>query len=159
MRSLLLACGFFVLACVLRAEAPALTVGEVYAPFAAKDQHDTDYPFPPDTRLVLISFSMGTGKDTNGFLAKKGAAFLAAQKAVFVANIHGMPGIARTFAMPKMRKYPHRIRIADGEHVLDRYPQKDDHLTVLRLDSAGRITDISFVDPEKGLDAVFATKP
>jgi hypothetical protein len=65
-----------------------------------------------------------------------------------------MPGIGRTFALPKMRKYPHRIILADEEHFLDRYPTEDGKLTLFRLDDAGKITEIKFIDPEK-LGAAF----
>lgn len=72
---------------------------------------------------------MDTGQAANGFLEEQGAGCLAKNQTLLIANIHGMPGIARTFALPKMRKYPHRVILADAEHFLDRYPNKDNHLT------------------------------
>ena len=98
---------------------------------------------------------MGSGKAANAFFEAQPADFLARHETIFLSNIHGMPGIARAFAMPKMRKYPHRILIADGKDFLARYPTQEDQLTVLSLDAAGVITDISFVDPKRGLPAVF----
>ena len=65
-----------------------------------------------------------------------------------IANIYGMPGIGRFFAMPKMRKYPHRIMIADAEGLLDNYPQEDDVVTLFELDKEGEIKTISFWNPE-----------
>ena len=41
----------------------------------------------------------------------------------FIANVYGMPAIGRFFAMPKMKKYPHRIMLADAEGLLDEFPQ------------------------------------
>jgi hypothetical protein len=38
---------------------------------------------------------------------------------------------------------------------LARYPTQEDQLTVLTLDATGVITDIRFVDPKRGLPAVF----
>ena len=46
-------------------------------------------------------------------LSPLGKDFLASKKAVYMANIFGMPGIGRMFAMPKMKKYNHRIILAD----------------------------------------------
>lgn len=50
--------------------------------------------------------------------------------------------------MPKMRKYPHRIMLADAEGLLDRYPQEDDSVTVFKLDQTGKIKAISFWNPK-----------
>lgn len=132
-------------------------VGDTFASFTTKDQHEKDYTFEAGAvRLVLVSFEMSAGKDANAFLAEKGAAFLGEQKAVFIANIHGMPAIGRFFALPKMKRYPHRILLADAETFLSRYPARPGQITVLRLDENARIAAIEFADPEKGLAAVFA---
>ncbi len=131
-------------------------VGDTFAAFATKDQHDKPYAYEGGARLVIVSFEMGTGKAANGFFETKGAAFLGEQKAVFIANIHGMPGIARAFALPKMRKYPHRILLGDAPDFLARYPEKDDFLTVLTLDPKGVITDIRHVNPKKEMATIFA---
>lgn len=130
--------------------------GDRFAAFSTKDQHDRPFTYEGGTRLVLVAFDMGTGKAANAFLERQPADFLARHRAVFLSNIHGMPGIARAFALPKMRKYPHRILLADGADFLARYPRRQDQLTVLDLDPEGRITGIRFVEPRNGLPAVFA---
>lgn len=132
-------------------------VGDSFESFTTRDQHDKPYTYAGGARLVIVAFAMSPGKAANAFFEKQPAGFLDRHHAVFISNIHGMPGIARTFAMPKMRKYPHRIILADAEHFLDRYPAEEDKLTVLRLDEAGKITAIRFVDPAKELAGVFAT--
>jgi hypothetical protein len=134
-------------------------VGDAFAGFSTRDQHDQPFTYAAgDTRVVIVSFVMGTGKAANAFFERQPANFLAEHRALFIANIHGMPGIARTFAMPKMRKYPHRILLADAENFLARYPQQPDRLTVLALDEAGKIAAIRFIDPKSELPAFFATK-
>jgi hypothetical protein len=130
--------------------------GDAFVPFTTKDQHEKDYVFAPGPRLVIVSFEMAEGKAANAFFAEKGAAFLDEQKAVFVANIYGMPAVGRFFALPKMKRYPHRILLADAETFLERYPREENKLTVLRLDPAGAVTGIEFIAPEKGLPALFA---
>ncbi|MBX3737119.1 MAG: hypothetical protein KF715_10540 [Candidatus Didemnitutus sp.] len=136
--------------------APApYAVGEKLAAFSTRDQHDKPFNYEGGARLVIVSFVMGTGKAANAFFERQPADFLAQHHALFIANIHGMPGIARAFALPKMRKYPHRILLADAEDFLVRYPQQDDRLTVLTLDDSGAITAIRFVDPKKDLPALF----
>lgn len=129
--------------------------GDLFEPFATKDQHDRAYTYEGGARLVIVSFEMGAGKAANGFFEKQGADFLDRHHAIFIANIHGMPGIGRVFALPKMRKYPHRILLADAEGFLARYPEQENKLTVVSLDDAGKVTAIRFVDPKKDLAAVF----
>jgi hypothetical protein len=131
-------------------------VGDTFTPFTVKDQHEKEYTLAADVRTLLVSFDMSTGKKANRWLAAKGADFLPEQSAVFLADIHGMPGVGRVFALPKMRKYPHRILLGDADHLLARYPKQEDKLTVFRLDDRARITAIEFVDPENGLNAIFS---
>lgn len=130
-------------------------VGDKLDAFTVKDQHEKEYTFAPGPRVFLVSFEMGTGKKANKWFAEKGADFLPQKQAVFLADINGMPGVGRIFALPKMKKYPHRILLGDAKDLLTRYPKQDDKLTVFRLDDTAKITAIEFVDPEKGLDAVF----
>lgn len=155
-RPLLAAALAVVLSAATAFAAELYKVGDTFAPFTTKDQHEKDYTFAAGPRLVIVSFEMSEGKAANGFFAEKGAAFLDEQKTVFIANIHGMPGVGRFFALPKMKRYPHRILLADAETFLERYPHEDKKLTVIRLDPAGVITGIEFIDPEKGLPALFA---
>ncbi|MDQ5981121.1 MAG: hypothetical protein QG602_4099 [Verrucomicrobiota bacterium] len=146
----------FALVAGVSAFAGVYQVGDTFETFTTKDQHDKAYTHERGTRLVIVAFAMSPGKAANAFYAKQPADFLGRHHAVFISNIHGMPGIGRAFALPKMRKYPHRILLADAEHFLDRYPTQEDKLTVLSLDEAGRITAIRFVDPAKELGSVFA---
>jgi hypothetical protein len=146
------------LAVTLSAAAPTTPykVGDAFAPFTTKDQHDKPYTYEGGARTVIVAFDMSSGKAANAFFEKQPADFLPQQKAIFISNIHGMPGIARVFAMPKMKKYPHRILLADAEGFLARYPVKEDHLTVLSLDDKGTITDVRHLKPAKELASVFA---
>lgn len=129
--------------------AELLKVGDTVQNFSAKDQHGKDFEFKPGVRLLLIAFDMSTGKEANRALEKKGAAFLDENKAVFVSNIHGMPAIGRAFALPKMRKYPHRIILGDDEKLLDPFPRQKDRVTVLALDEKAHVTALKYWDPEK----------
>lgn len=155
LRSLLLAATLATVAFAAEPYKP----GDLFEPFTTKDQHDQSYRLEPGVRTVIVSFAMGSGKDANAYLEKQPARFLADHKAVFVANIHGMPGVGRMFALPKMKKYPHRILLADAENFLDRYPSQKDRLTVFTLDPAGKIESIRFVNPEKEMPSIFAAKP
>ena len=65
---------------------------------------------------------METGKKANAALSALGKDYLPAKNAVYLANIHGMPGIGRMFALPKMKKYSHRIILGDDAALIARFP-------------------------------------
>lgn len=124
-----------------------LRAGDPFPEFESSDQHDSLYRYSAEIRTVLIAFDMSTGKAANRLLASKGAAFLGDRKAVFVSNIYGMPRVGRFFALPKMRKYPHRIVLADTPNLLSRFPRKDARVTVIRMNERAVIESIQFWDP------------
>lgn len=133
----------------------ALQPGDVLTAFTVQDQHEVEYTLGEDVHYVIVSFDMSSGKATNKYLEAKGAKFLDEHAAVFLSNIHGMPWIGRKFALPKMRKYPHRILLADSETLLNDYPQEEDRITVLELGPGHKIVSINFWDPKSG-DSPFA---
>ena len=138
------------------AAAEPYKVGDKFEVFACKDQHEKEFSYAGGVRRIVVSFEMGSGKAANSFFEKQPASFLDQEKTLFISNIHGMPGIGRMFALPKMKKYPHRILLADSENFLVRYPKKEDHLTVLTLDEAGKITAVDFVNPKQAMAGIFA---
>jgi len=143
---------FFGLAALIAASslaADTLKLGDVFPEFEANDQHEVSYPFPKDTKHVAVTFAMGSGKKANKFFSEKGATYLPEKKAIFLSNIHGMPGVARIFAMPKMQKYPHRIMLADQEGLLDDFPQEKGKVTIFELDADRKILSIKFWDPSE----------
>lgn len=145
--------------------ATALTMGiSLAAPYAegskvqsftAKDQHEKSFTLKPaDTKFLLVSHDMQTGKKANAALNAKGKNYLAGKAAVYVANIHGMPGIGRMFAMPKMKKYAHRIILGDDADLIARFPEEKGKVTVLKL-SEGKVTSVSYWTPgDEALDEV-----
>ena len=122
-------------------------VGQSVKEFSAADKNGNNYTFTKGTRFILVSFDMSTGKKANKALAQKGANYLPQNKAVFIAHIHGMPEIGRFFALPKMKRYPHPIILADAKDLLTPFPQHQGSVTVLKLDSQAKIIAISFWDP------------
>lgn len=126
--------------------------GQEIASFKAKDQHEQDFTLnPKETKFLLVSHDMETGKRANAVLTEVGKESMAKQKAVFMANVFGMPGIGRFFAFPKMRKYNHRIIIADDAALIALFPVQQGKVTVLALDN-GKITSIKYWNP--GTDAL-----
>lgn len=124
-------------------------VGSRVKVFQANDQHGRAYKLDGNTRYLLLSFDMGTGKVANAALTKKGKDYFGQKKVAYVANIHGMPGIGRFFAFRKMKKYNHRIIYGDDANLMTPFPEKKDHVTVLKLNSKQKVLRISYWEPKK----------
>jgi hypothetical protein len=121
--------------------------------FKAKDQHDVDYHFKPaDMKYLLVSHDMETGKKANAVLTTLGKDYFSNHKAAYLANIHGMPGIGRMFAIPKMKKYAHRIILGDDPELIAKFPMQAGKVTVIAI-SEGKVQSISYWSPgESKLD-------
>ncbi|MDA7866117.1 hypothetical protein N9A70_05025 [Akkermansiaceae bacterium] len=131
------------------ASADPYELGSKVKSFTAKDQHGKEFTLGKETRFLLLSDDMATGKLANAALTKKGAEYLPKKKAVYVANIFGMPAIGRMFAFKKMKTYQHRIIYGDDKDLMTPFPKHPAHVTVLRLDGEGKVTRISYWNPEK----------
>ena len=128
------------------------TTGQRVESFNAKDQHENAFTLKPaDTRFLLVSHDMDTGKKANASLTALGKDYLTSKKAVYVANIHGMPGIGRMFALPKMKKYSHRIILGDDAALIAKFPVESGKVTVLTL-ADGNVQSIKYWTP--GTDGV-----
>jgi hypothetical protein len=139
------------MAAMVFAMIPALSApyekGQAIEAFQSKDQHDNAFTFnPADTRFLLVSHDMDTGKKANAALTALGKDYLGSKKAIYMANIFGMPGIGRFFAIPKMKKYQHRIVLADDAALIARFPQQTGKVTVLTV-SAGKVESIAYWTP------------
>lgn len=121
--------------------------GSTVKAFSAKDQFDRAYTFRKGTAYLLVSFDMESGKAANQALAAAPKNYLQSKKAVFVANIHGMPKVGRMFALPKMKKYQHTIVLGDSPDLLTPYPRQEGKVTVLKLDQAAKVQKISYWSP------------
>jgi hypothetical protein len=131
------------------AHAAQLTVGDAVPSFSAKDQHGMKFVFTNGTQFLLVAMERACGTSANHKLAEQGAGFLEKHQAVYVMDIHTMPGVARFFALPTMRKYPQRIVLVDSAKTLAWVPVQPGRVTLLTLTSAGRIQKISYWNPDR----------
>ena len=131
------------------------TAGQNVDSFQAKDQFEKNYTFKAsETRYLLVSHDMETGKKANSALDALGKDYLPGKKAVYVANIHGMPGIGRMFAMPKMKKYSHRIILGDDANLIAKFPEEKGKVTVIAI-SDSKVSSIKYWTPgNEKLDTV-----
>jgi hypothetical protein len=121
--------------------------GSKVEPFTAKDQHEKEFTLKPaETKFLLVSHDMETGKKANAVLNARGKEYLGSKGAVYLANIHGMPGVGRMFAFRKMRKYSHRIVLGDNAGLIARFPEQAGKVTVLKL-SKGSVSSVAYWSP------------
>jgi hypothetical protein len=141
-----LALSFAVLSIGMAHAAP-YAEGSKVEPFTAQTQHEKNYTFKPsDTRFLLVSHDMETGKKANAVLTTVGPENLSNKKIVYLANIHGMPGVGRMFALPKMRKYSHTIILGDDAGLIAKFPGQKDKVTVLKL-AEGKVSSVQYWSP------------
>ena len=129
--------------------AEQLKVGDTVPAISAKDQYGAEFVFTNTVRVLLVATEMAPAKAANLKLAQQGAGFLEKHQAAFLMDIHAMPAVARYFALPKMRKYPHRIVLIETEETLKAFPAKPGCVTVLTLSSAERIEKIDYWHPHQ----------
>jgi hypothetical protein len=129
------------------AKADPYATGSKVEAFSAKTQHDKDFTFKPsETRFLLVSHDMDTGKKANAVLTTLGKDYLSDHKAVYLANIYGMPGIGRMFAIPKMKKYVHQIILGDDDKLIAKFPEEKGKVTVIGI-SGGKVKSLAYWAP------------
>jgi hypothetical protein len=138
---------FFTVAFAISIHAGELAVGDTVPAFSAKDQFGKEFKPDAGLRFLLLGFDMSVSKTANLKLADLGAGWLEKHSAAYVLDIHTMPGVARLFAFPKMRKYPHRIVLGDDEKMLAVFPRQPEKITVLVLTPTGKISEIRWWNP------------
>ena len=143
----LLLCGFALIASANQATGAA-RIGDSLI-LEMKDQHDKSVAINEQTNLILFAAGKSTSALMSKVLEDLPPTTLADKKAIYVADVSGMPGfITKMVAIPKMQKRPYTIAILKDEAQSKRFPQKDDAITVIKLKS-GKVTEINFVTKQE----------
>jgi hypothetical protein len=139
---------FFLAVFISPLRAGELAVGQTVPAFVAQDQFGKEFKLTPELHFLLVGLDMDTSKAANLKLAALGPGWLEKHGAAYLLDIHTMPGIARFFAFPKMRKYPQRIILGDDESLLALFPRKPERITVLVLTGKNEIKEIRYWSPK-----------
>ena len=134
----------FGLGFVMVMDAKELEVGDAVPVFSAKDQFGKDFKFAPGPKFLFLAFDMDASKAANAKFTKLGQGGLDKLGIVYVMDIHPMPAIGRFFALPKMRKYPFRVVLAESADLLKPFPRQEGKITALVLAPDGKIRDIRY---------------
>lgn len=134
--------------CVLSAVlmAAPYKVGQSVMPLNLADQFGKKVVLKSMPKTLIMAFEKGTGATVNEYLATQDKGYLAKHKTVFVADISQMPNfITETFALPKMRKYPHTVLLIRDEEQGLNFPGEDGKITVMKF-RGNFLTKVEFVE-------------
>lgn len=131
--------------------ADELAVGDLFPAIPLADQHGEPVSVPGPSRLLLMAFDKQASDLVYAVLEDRSADYLDQQAAQFVADISAMPGlVTRMFALPKMRRRPYPIVLAEDAALLAFVPRQTAQVTVVRL-QGGRVAEIDFAASDSGL--------
>jgi hypothetical protein len=138
----------------LPGHAESADVNDTLAPIALEDQHGRPGVVDAATRAVLLSRDMDGGSLVREALATDGAARLEQVGAVYVADVHAMPGlIRRVIAIPRMRERPYRVLLDTEGGPTSGLPAEEGKATWLRLDGL-RVVEVRFLTSPEEIRAV-----
>jgi hypothetical protein len=126
------------------AAAAVLQPGAALPAINVKDQHERPFVIERDTKLVFFASEMGGSRLMTKALDALPPTALKDKKAVYVADISGMPDIFSTIvALPRLQKMPYSVALVRDASETATLPRKPGTVTVLRVE-AGRISAIDF---------------
>jgi len=109
-------------------------VGDQLTPFELEDQHGELRALDESVKLVLFSRDMDGGDFLKEAVAELGAERLESLGAIYLADIHRMPGlIARFIAIPRMRDRPYPVLLDRDGTATARLPDVEEQATILEL--------------------------
>ena len=124
-----------------------------------KDAHDRSIWIDAETAVVVFSRDMDGGALIKEALSNRDAADLQRLRAVYIADISGMPTlIARMFALPRMRKRAYPMLLDRDGAATRRLPDVEKHATLIFLDAL-RVIRIEHYDTAEALDRALAELP
>lgn len=121
-------------------------VGQSVTPLNLSDQFGKKMVLKSMPKTLIMAFEKGTGATVNDYLAAQDKNYLAKNKALFVADISQMPNfITESFALPKMRKYPHTVLLIRDEEQGLNFPGEDGKITVMKF-RGNFLTKVEFIE-------------
>jgi len=116
------------------------------ADLALADQHGVAHRIPADTRTVVFVNDMDASKIVHALLETRPPDWLAQQHAVFIADIHRMPGLVTRFiALPRMRERAYPILLITDDETGTRFPRTADAVTVMAVDDLRPTGQVRFL--------------
>ncbi len=142
--------------CALSTAALAVELekGQPFPAYTVTDAFGQTNTLAETTRFVIIASEREVSGKINDWLKTKGPNYLDDRRAEYVSDITTMPGIITTlFALPKMKKYPFKILLADDPAFATTYPSRPGKIALFILDEHHTIADILFADNPAEVEA------
>lgn len=142
---------FIFLAVTMALWAAPYKIGQSIMPLNLVDQHGKRSTLKVMPKTLIMAFEKGTGATVNEYLAAQGKEYLKKNNAAFVADISQMPNfITETFALPKMRKYPHTVLLIRDEEQGVNFPYQEDKITIMKF-RGNFLTKVEFIETDAEL--------
>ena len=120
-------------------------------PFTLNDQFGNEHHIEQMPKLLICSFGKETGKLISNYFNEQDANYLTTHEIKIIADVSAVPSLLRsTFILPKMKKYSFEILIATESNFSEQFPQKEDELTVLKIEN-GTVQEVLFIADEAQL--------
>ncbi len=141
------------------ANAEPYAVGDTLAGFSLEDQFGRAHRLDAEVAVLVFSRDMDGGALIKDALSDRDAADLQRLRAVYIADISGMPSlIARLFALPRMRNRAYPMLLDRDGAATRGLPDIEKHATLIFLDAL-RVVRIEHYDTAEALDRALAELP
>ncbi len=121
------------------------------------DQFDTPHTIGPEVETLILAFSKGSGGTVRGYLDRQAEGYLAAHKAVFIADISPFPVVLRnTIALPKLRKSSYSTLLLYEEQMSKALKKsgQGDAITIAKL-VGNVVQSVAYIKTQDELARVF----
>ncbi|SFV51695.1 hypothetical protein MNB_SV-12-1467 [hydrothermal vent metagenome] len=132
-----------------------IDINTTIEPFTLNDQFGVEHKIQVKPKILICSFGKSTGKLISSYFDELGSDYLRIHDIELIADVSGVPLLLRkTIIVPKMKKYSFEILLSDNKKFSKQFPEKEDNLTILKLEN-GVVKEILFASDEDELkDAI-----
>jgi hypothetical protein len=132
-----------------------LDINDTLPTITLEDQFGETHTIDKNISKIIITFDKKSSVLANKFISmrKDSSHYLDTKNMAFIANISAMPSlITKLFAMPKMKKYKHKILLIDDDDN-DMFLSQKKHISIYELENS-KIKNIIYI---KGIQELNAT--
>lgn len=123
-------------------------------PFILNDQFGDEHNISKMPKIMICSFGKSSGQLISSYFNSQDENYLTTNEIILLADVSSVPSILRkTIILPKMKKNSFKILTITEKEFAKQFPQKEDSLTILKLDN-GVVNSISFAKDENELKEV-----
>ena len=135
------------------ASASTYGLGSKITPFSLEDQHGKAHRVDERVRAIILSHDMEAGEIIGRALARNGKRVLEKHRAVYLADLSGMPGfLRRMFVLPKLRERSYPMLLDTSGEIARQLPSREGFVALIFL-SGLRVVSVEYVKDSSALIA------